>query len=251
MISGPSVLMMAGKYPQPTQSQPQMSPLLYPASFLLYPAAVRILLNFAITADGKTSTVNRDPARFTSRADLHRLLSIRKRADALLVGRGTLETDEMSLTIPPEMNPRKQPRRCVVSRTGTFDLQHKLFHTVGGPVHLLVTDPPAGFDPSPLHEAGATVHTGSLQAFLGILADEYSVEALLCEGGGTLVRSLAELGLIDEINLTWAGHTLFGGAGAPTIAGALGPHLAKSLEFDLTSFESQDNGEVFLTYERR
>ena len=64
------------------------------------------------------------------------------------------------------------------------------------------------------------------------------------------MRALAELGVIDEINLTFAGHTLFGGAEAPTITGQLGDHLPASLEFELSHFEPLDNGECFLTYER-
>ena len=40
-----------------------------------------VLINFAISADGKISTVNKDPAHFTSTRDLQRLLKIRGRAD--------------------------------------------------------------------------------------------------------------------------------------------------------------------------
>ena len=58
-----------------------------------------ILVNFAISADGKISTVNKDPSQFTSAQDHQRLLEIRKRADALLVGRTTLEADNMSMTL--------------------------------------------------------------------------------------------------------------------------------------------------------
>jgi riboflavin biosynthesis pyrimidine reductase len=139
----------------------------------------------------------------------------------------------------------------VVSRSGKYNLDHKIFHTAGGAIHLLATDPPDDFDPAPLEGAGATVHTGPLAGFLTTLESAHGVAHLLCEGGGSVVRALAELGRIDEINLTWAGHTLFGGNDAPTLTGALGPHLPKSLEYDLTSFEPQKNGEVFLTYKRR
>lgn len=214
------------------------------------PSRPRIILNFAITADGKTSTVNHDPAQFTSKIDLHRLLEIRKRADALLVGRGTLEADQMSMTIPGNLNPGRQPLRCVVSRSGDFDPGHKVFKTDGGPIHLLVTQAFPNFDAVPYQEAGATVHRGSLAEFLTELKEQHDVETLLCEGGGTLVRALAELSAIDEINLTYAGHTMFGGVQAPTITGALGEHLASSLRFELTHFEPLDNGECFLTYFR-
>lgn len=210
-----------------------------------------ILVNFAITADGKVSTVKKEPAHFTSHLDLQRLLEIRKRADALLVGRGTLEADEMSMTIPAELKPSGQPLRCVVSRSGTFDLGHKVFHTVGGTVHLLATDAPEDYDPALYEAAGAHVHRGSLADFLGTLASAHGVKTLLCEGGGTLVKALADLDAIDEINLTFTGHTAFGGAGAPTMTGHLGDHLPASLEFELTHFEPLDNGECFLTYQRR
>ncbi len=209
-----------------------------------------ILLNFAITADGKVSTVNKEPSHFTSKADLQRLFEIRKRSDAILVGRGTLEADKMSMTIPPKLKPSRHPLRCIVSRSGNFDLTQRVFHTPGGALHLLATHPSPGFDPSVYEAVGATVHRGSLAGFLSTLATQYAVETLLCEGGGTLVRALAELGAIDEINLTYAGHTLFGGAAAPTITGHLGSHLPASLAFELTHFEPRDNGECFLTYLR-
>lgn len=209
-----------------------------------------VLINFAITADGKVSTVNKDPAHFTSKADLNRLLMIRKRADAVLVGRGTLEADNMSITIPSELNPVRQPLRCIVSRSGKFDLAHKVFHTEGGAIHLLATEPAPDYDPSSYEAVGAIVHRGPLVAFLSTLRSQHGVEILLCEGGGTLVRALSELDAIDEVNLTFAGHTLFGGADAPTITGHLAPHLPAALEFELTHFEPLDNGECFLTYRR-
>jgi 2,5-diamino-6-(ribosylamino)-4(3H)-pyrimidinone 5'-phosphate reductase len=210
----------------------------------------RSLINFAISADGKISTRDKDPAHFTSKLDLHRLLEIRKRADAILVGRGTLEADQMSITIPNALKPAKQPLRCVVSRTGGFNLSHKLFNSRGGAIHLVVTDPTPDFDPVRYESAGATVHTASLPDFLHRLRTEYNVDTLLCEGGGTLVRTLAELDAIDEIHLTFAGHTLFGGVDAPTITGPLADHLPASRHFQLDHFEPLDNGECFLSYSR-
>ena len=210
-----------------------------------------VLINFAITADGKVSTVNRDPARFTSRRDLERLLEIRGRADALLVGRTTLEADNMTMSIPAELKPAFQPLRCVASRKGRFDPSQKVFHSPGGPLHLLASEAPEDYDPSPYESAGAHVHQMSLQKFLHTLVEHHGIQTLLCEGGGTLVRALAELDALDEVHLTWAGHTLFGGAQAPTVTGSPGQHLPASLEFELTHFEPLNNGECFLSYRRK
>jgi riboflavin biosynthesis pyrimidine reductase len=196
-------------------------------------------LNLALSADGKISSAARRPSGWTSEEDHARLLELRKGADALLVGRGTLETDRMTMKAPGD------PWRCVVSRTGRFDPAHPLFHTPGGPVHLLVTEGAAPI------VSGVTVHTGSLAAFLETLAGA-GIGRVHCEGGGELVFALAELDAIDEIHLTWAGHVLFGGREAPTLGGDPGKFLPATREFELTEFQPRPaNGECFLSYRRK
>lgn len=199
----------------------------------------QISINLALSADGKISSVARRPSGWTSKEDHARLLELRKGADALLVGRGTLDADRMTMKAPGD------PWRCVVSRSGRFDPAHPLFHSSGGPVHLLVT---AG---EPPEIAGATVHAGSLAGFLETLAAG-GIRRVHCEGGGELVFALAELDAIDEIHLTLAGHTLFGGRAAPTLSGVLGGFLPATREYELTGFEPHpETGECFLSYRRK
>jgi len=195
-------------------------------------------LNLALSADGKISSVARRPSGWTSKEDHARLLELRRGAGALLVGRGTLEADRMTLKAPGD------PWRCVVSRGGGFDPAHPLFHSPGGPVHLLVTE---GTVPA---IGGATVHRGSLAEFLAVLGAA-GIGRVHCEGGGQLVFALAELDAIDEIHLTWAGHTLFGGREAPTPTGVPGAFLPASRGFELAGFEPRpETGECFLSYRR-
>lgn len=200
---------------------------------------LQLSLNLALSADGKISSILRRPSGWTSPDDHARLLELREGADALLVGRGTLEADRMTMKAPDD------PWRCVVSRSGRFDPAHPLFHTPGGPVHLLVTE---GVVPK---IPGATVHTGSLAAFLETLAAA-GIRRVHCEGGGELVFALAELDAIDEIHLTLAGHTLFGGREAPTLSGVPGAFLPATREYELTEFDPRpETGECFLSYRRR
>jgi riboflavin biosynthesis pyrimidine reductase len=199
----------------------------------------RITLNFAISADGKISSVAKQPSGWTSPDDRARLLQLRETAQALIVGRGTLDADRMTLKAPGD------PLRCVVSRTGKFDPAHPLFHTPGGPIHLLATEG----TPPPI--PGATAHTGTLAAFLGTLA-ALGVRHLHCEGGGQPARELAAMDALDEIHLTWAGHTLFGGRQAPTITGVPADFLPASREYELVEFDPRpDTGECFLSYRRK
>src|ERR1700752_3706993 len=80
--------MMTNLSPYPGSAAPHLRPL--------------VILHFAVTADGKVSTNRYTPAQFTSARDKQRLLEIRALADAILVGRNTLETDQMAIDLPDE-----------------------------------------------------------------------------------------------------------------------------------------------------
>lgn len=201
----------------------------------------RISTNLAISADGKISSFERIPARWTSEADHRRLLRLRENADALMVGRGTFDNDRMTMTAPGN------PLRCIVSRAGNLDPSHPIFSKPGGPVHLLVT---GGF-PAGVPD-GVTVHHTGLEEFLRQLAEEFRIRHLHCEGGGELIGSLAALDAIDEYHLTWAGHQLFGGKDSPTPTGVTDAFLPSSQQFRLAAFEPDPaTGECFLSYVRK
>ena len=205
----------------------------------------RVSTNLAISADGKISSVHRIASGWTSREDHARLLDLRKNADALLIGRGTLEADRMTLTAPGN------PLRCIVSKIGHLDPTHPIFSTRGGYIHLLITGPESPTLPAELI-GKITVHQQTLGDFLEILATKYQIQNLHCEGGGTLIRALAEIDAIDDFHLTIAGHTLFGGLQAPTATGIPGDFLPKSADFEISHFESRpDLGECFLSYSRK
>jgi riboflavin-specific deaminase-like protein len=209
-----------------------------------------ISTNLAISADGKISAVSRRPSGWTSADDHQRLRELRRGADALMVGRGTLTADQMTLTVSNDaLNSGPPPLRCVVSRTGVIPPGHPLFTKPGGAIHLLITGPPEVALPE--LPAGVTVHRQNLAGFLATLATELGVARLHCEGGGELIASLAALDAIDEFHLTVAGHTVFGGRLAPTATGIPSEFLPASLGFELTHFEPRaDLGECFLSYRR-
>ena len=57
----------------------------------------RISINFAVSADGKITSVGKRPSGWTSKEDHARLMKLREGVDALLVGRGTLDADRMTM----------------------------------------------------------------------------------------------------------------------------------------------------------
>lgn len=204
----------------------------------------RISCNLAISADGKISSPGHRPSDWTSAEDLQRLKQLRRGAGALMVGRGTAETDNMTMRVE---NQEQQPLRCIVSRHGELNVNHPVFSHDGGDIHLLATEGYKGERRDKL-----TIHECSLPEFLEMLYVKYGVKDLHCEGGGELTRALVELDALDEVHLTWAAHSLLGGAQSPTLSGVLGDHLAASKAFEIIGFEPQaDTGECFLTYRRK
>jgi riboflavin biosynthesis pyrimidine reductase len=208
----------------------------------------RISINLAISADGKITSVDQRPSGWTSKKDHARLVELRRSADALLVGMGTLIADRMTLTYKEKIT---QPLRCVISRGRSIDPDHPIFHRVGGPIHLVMT----GEKIPPVDErisGKVTLHHMTLESFLDHLKTNLGIKNLHCEGGGELIRSLAKIDAIDEFHATLAAHTIFTGASASTASGAINDYLPKSLSFELAHFEPDaELGECFLTYKRK
>lgn len=203
---------------------------------------MHISANMAITADGKISTRSLNPARFTSQRDSQRLLKLRANKDALLVGRGTLLADTMSMTVPMQSI---QPLRCIISRTSEIPKEHPVLTAKGGDIHLCTTEGSPAAIPNKV-----THHNKSLPDFLLCLEKEYAVQSLHTEGGGQLIKELFRLDLIDDLYLTLAGHTLFGGRSAPSLCGLPGEFLPMSRSFRLLDFTPTEDGECFLHYSR-
>jgi riboflavin-specific deaminase-like protein len=219
-----------------------------------------ILVNFAMTLDGKISTRAKTPSTFTSAEDKKRLLEIRALGDAVMVGRQTVSSDQMSMGMPvarlqKERVARGQspfPLRVVISPAGNFNPAWKIFHTPGGRVLLFGS---AAMATRRRRELAALENTDlytpaefSLAEVLRTLKRKYQVQTLVCEGGPTLLRGLLELGAVDELYLTVAPR-IFGGESAPTLTGLPGEFLSVARRFTLQTVRKKE-GEFYLHYVR-
>lgn len=203
-----------------------------------------VTANFAITADGRISTRNFSPSDFSSPRDKRRLLEIRAKCDAVMVGAGTLAADRMTLGLPADelrAARRKQhrpelPLRVILSNTGRIDPALRIFQKPGAPIVIFSTtamplNNRARLAPKAdlfLHQSRAV----NLPLALATLREDYGVRTLVCEGGGTLFRGLLAAGLADELHLTICPR-IFGGRGAPTITGVAADFLPKSTRLRL------------------
>jgi len=219
-----------------------------------------VILHFAVTADGKVSTSKRTSARFTSAHDKQRLLEVRALADAILVGRGTLETDRMSMDLPDQRLRERRikegksecPLRVILSASGNISISLSVFEKGDAPIVIYTTERMAPAQRRLLSEHAAVHVSGSddLDLFwlLWHLYEHYQVRFLVCEGGPTLVKALAQADVIDEIYLTIAAK-IFGGLAAPGLTGLPGEFLPASRQFQLIDFDRGEN-ECYLRYRR-
>ncbi|MEO6740170.1 MAG: dihydrofolate reductase family protein [Chthoniobacteraceae bacterium] len=194
-----------------------------------------VTANFAVTADGRISTRNFTPSDFSSKSDKRRLVKIRAACDAVLVGARTLASDTMTLGIPG-IRAKKPPLRVIVSNSGRIDPMLRVFQTPGAPIVIFTTRKmPAKTRDALAQVADIFINPTpevDLALALTILRVDYGVKRLVCEGGGTLLRSFAAADLLDEIHLTLC-PIVFGGSGAPTLTGVPGKFLPKSVQLRL------------------
>jgi riboflavin biosynthesis pyrimidine reductase len=168
----------------------------------------------------------------TSRAlggpqDLQMLLALRRRADALIVGPGTVRAEGYGPLPCPAV---------LVSRSFDLPWDAGLFAAEGQRV-LVYTR--ADREPPPVAAAVETVPLDALADVLGDLRRR-GVERLLCEGGPTINRALLAEGLLDELFLTLS----------PVVAGEDGPAIiapGQPAALALRSVATAD-GDLYLRY---
>lgn len=168
------------------------------AEALIAPFAKRIrtgmpyvTLKLAATLDGRIADAAGKSKWITGPQARAKVQELRRSADAIMVGAGTVRADNPSL-LPRPANGRA-PWRVIVGSTLPADAR-------------VLTD-----DAS----ERTLVMNGSLKKMLRELG-KHGVMRVLCEGGGELAGSLVRAGLVDDFALFIA-PSLLGGGGVPMV----------------------------------
>jgi 2,5-diamino-6-(ribosylamino)-4(3H)-pyrimidinone 5'-phosphate reductase len=218
-----------------------------------------VQVNAATSADGKLSTRRREQVAISGDEDFARVDRLRAEVDAVAVGVGTVLADDPSLVRHDEAHRAAErgdvppPARVVVDSRGRTPPDASILD--GEPTtYLLAADGLAAERERALNAAGATVlRVGDaatsgrvdIGAGLSALAD-HGVERLLVEGGGELIFSLFDAGLVDRLTV-YVGSVVLGGRDAPTLADGEG-FVEGFPAPSLASVERLDDG-VLLRYD--
>lgn len=193
------------------------------AAALLAPFACRMLrqrpfftLKLGLSLDGRIADRTHSSRWITGPDARDMVQAMRRAADAILVGAGTVRHDNPSLW--PRPDGKRNPWRVVVARRGPLPLKAQLFTDEHAARTIVAA--PKGWQPicaRRIRKAGATVLELPKNGFLSALAKELGQLGILrvfCEGGGLLAGELIQAGLVDELCVFLAPMLIGGPVGA-------------------------------------
>jgi 2,5-diamino-6-(ribosylamino)-4(3H)-pyrimidinone 5'-phosphate reductase len=225
-----------------------------------------VLINTAMTVDGKIDTVARSGAAISSPDDLERVDRLRAESDAVMVGGHTLISEDPRLTVKSaalralrvERGLSENPIKVgIVGRIEdpqagpTIPDQGKFLNYGPARVVIFTTEQTNAAEIARLQARGAEVYVAGERRVDLVEAlrrlKELGVERLMVEGGGTLNAQLLEQGLVDEIHL-YIAPVIFGGASAPTLADGPGLMREKAVRLQMLRLEQSEDGAIVVQY---
>jgi len=186
-----------------------------------------VFINAAMSADGKIATIERRQTRISGSFDFDRMDELRATSDAVMVGIGTVLSDNPSLTVKSAQRREKRrargldenPARVVVDSLARTPIDADIFKKGAGKRIIAVSERAPEERVEQLAGHAEIITTGKTRVELGELLIELKargIDRLMVEGGATLNWGLISKGLVDEI-YTFIGNIIIGGRTAPTL----------------------------------
>jgi 2,5-diamino-6-(ribosylamino)-4(3H)-pyrimidinone 5'-phosphate reductase len=189
-----------------------------------------VVVNAAMSADGKIALPSREGVRISNDEDMKRLHELRAECDAILVGVGTVLMDDPKLTVKKEFARGPNPLRVVMDSDGSSPVNAAVFDGTAPTLIATNTSCTKTFPNAEVVRCGED--QVDVHKLLGIL-HERGVKRLLVEGGSTVNWSILRAGLADEL-LVFVASFIIGGHSTPTLVGGEGVHdLGKAIHLQL------------------
>lgn len=179
-----------------------------------------VIAKWAMTLDGKIATHSGSSQWISNDQSRQLVHELRGRVDAIMVGSGTAGSDDPLLTARPPG--KRQPVRVVVSSNASLSLESQLVSTASE-IPVLITAGESTEDEriTALQNHNVEVlqcQSDSSNKIIASLLSELGRRGftnILVEGGASLLGSLFDAGLVDEVCIFVAPKTV-GGQSAPS-----------------------------------
>ena len=183
-----------------------------------------VIINCAMSADGKIALPSRKQVRISCNEDIKRMYNLRNEVDAVLVGIGTILSDDPKLTIKEKYvkNP-KQPLRIVLDSSCRTPKDALVLNDSAETLIITKKGNEKQFDKKHIEVIGCkTDNEGylDLNCVLDLLSKK-GVKKLLVEGGSTVIWSFLKKKLVDDLFI-YIGPYVIGGKDTPTVADGSG-----------------------------
>ena len=215
------------------------------------PGRPHVVVNCAMSADGKIALRGHRPAEISSEEDLLRVHRLRASCDAILVGVGTVLTDDPKLYVSPKrVTDPPAPLKVVLDASGRTPTGAAFLGSPGMSLVATVQRSARALRDR-LGARAEVVAFGDgalvdLHRLLAHLAGA-GVRTLLVEGGSTVIWNFFESGLVDEYSV-YVGPLVIGGEGAPSPADGEGfGDMGGAVRLEMVSFEREGEG-VWILY---
>ena len=179
-----------------------------------------IIINCAMSADGKIALPSRTQIRLSSEEDIKRVYNLRHTCDAVLVGIETVLSDNPKLTVKEKYvkNPN-HPLRVVLDSKGRTP-QDALVVDDAAPTLIFTTKGYEKQYPGENVEVYSVPADPSGRVDLAPMLEVLSLRGIttvLVEGGGTIIWNFLKQRFMDDLYV-YISPCIIGGAKTPTVA---------------------------------
>ena len=213
---------------------------------------MHVVVNAAMSADGKLSSRRREQVMISGDEDFERVDRLRAESDAVVVGIGTVLADDPGLTVKDSVRREQRlesgqtanPARVVVDSKARTPPDAQVVDDEAA-TYLCVSENAPVERRMDLSNQSTLVTAGDdrvdlLRAFATL--QQHGLEQILVEGGGELIFSLLDDGLVDELSV-FVGPQIIGGRDAPTLTDGDG-FVENYPELSLEGLDELDDGVV-------
>ncbi|UCE92067.1 MAG: 2,5-diamino-6-(ribosylamino)-4(3H)-pyrimidinone 5'-phosphate reductase [Methanobacteriota archaeon] len=207
---------------------------------------VKVIINCAMSADGKIALKSRKQTEISNEADKKRVHELRSSVDAVLVGVGTVLTDDPKLTVKEKyVRDARNPVRIVLDSKGRTPPDSMVLN--GEARTIIVTSEDCSVELPNAEVLRCGIGRVDIARLVSML-EEKGIGSVLVEGGAEVIWSFLRSRLADELYL-FIGSIVIGGDTSPTPAGGEGAaSVEEAVELRLMKAEVIGNG-VLLKYE--
>jgi 2,5-diamino-6-(ribosylamino)-4(3H)-pyrimidinone 5'-phosphate reductase len=183
-----------------------------------------VIVNCAMSADGKIASPARKQIRISGEEDIERMYNLRSDCDAVLVGIETILADDPKLTVNEKyVHHPKQPLRVILDSYARTPSHALVLNDISTTLIITKKGKQKQFPQSNVEIVECELDKDGyldVHHILDILHRK-GIKKLLVEGGGTVIWTFLQNNVVDDLFI-FIGPCIIGGKDTPTVADGKG-----------------------------